>query len=718
MIPSLRKIFSRYILIVFLVFALFSSAFYLYLHYTSTQNVKASVAQILLSRESAAIIDSCIIAMYSADNNSRLFALTGDTCDYEKYDKDVSLVANLLKKLDSGSYSHTISSTGKVNRLMEQKSEKVHSYVQLKLLSDSLLVAARKLITVKNDTSEIANEVPVIERTVRRIEVDTLKTVSTPIKRRKFFGRIFDAFSSKKSEQALQRSLAQKKTAPVVTQRVESRVYRMIVEKNQSQNRKNYQRLFMINDQLRASEQEILLINNNLIKQIIQSLQRYKAEEQAHINMGKTELNNGLQEVDFRYRRLSGLIFFLLLALVSIILYNIWKMFRYQKTLIFHSAHAENNAASKASFLAGMSHEIRTPLNSVIGFSEQLAQSELDAKQREQLDAITTSSKTLLEIVNQVLDFSKIETGKMTFENTPFYPREILEDVFSTLSIQATNKGISIAKSFDINSRLSLKGDPLRLKQVLINLVGNAIKFTQEGEVSIKANISTEKKDGVRLNVWVKDTGVGISKENINMIFGEFTQIASAQVKASGNGTGLGLAITKKIIDQQGGYIRVSSEEGNGSVFKFSLPMELNEVKETRQQRAARTQQPVKIEDKRLLIAEDNKLNILLLTTILKKWNLNFDTAENGLEALDLFKKADYDMILTDIEMPEMDGLELTSTIRSSDDVLKANIPIIALTANVFKEDHERYLASGVDGVILKPFSEQSLLKGITDVLE
>lgn len=718
MVPSIRKTFSRYILIVFLVFALFSSAFYLYLHYRSTQNVRSSVAQLLLSRESAAIIDSCIISMYSADNHSRLFALTSDTTYYNKYNRDVHLVDNLLKKLNSGSYKQGISSTGKVNHLMKEKSKKLDDYINLKHLSDSLLVVARKLIVVKSKQTAIPQEVPVIERTVNRIQIDTLKTINTPVKKRKFFGRIFDAFSSKKTEQVMQKSLAQRKTAPVVTQRTESRVYRMVVEENQSKNRKNYQQLFTINDQLRASEQEILFINNHLIKQIIQSLQKYKSEEQQHINSGKTELDNGLQEVDFRYKRLSGLIFFLLSGLVCIILYNIWKIYRYQKNLVYHSAFAEHNAASKTSFLAGMSHEIRTPLNSVIGFSEQLGQSKLDDTQREQLDAITNSSKILLDIVNQVLDFSKFETGKMVFERAPFIPQDILEEVFSTLSIQAVNKGISIAKSFDISPELSVKGDALRLKQVLINLLGNAIKFTKEGEVTIKATVSSDKKDQIRLIVWVKDTGVGISKENVNMIFGEFSQVASAQKDASQKGTGLGLAISKKIIEQQGGYIRVTSEEGKGSVFKFSLPMEINHVKELTKPSGIRVQNPIRIEDKRLLIAEDNKLNILLLSTILKKWNLNFDTAENGVEALELFNQTDYDVILTDIEMPEMGGLELTDIIRSSDDALKAAIPIIALTANVFKEDHERYLAAGLDGVILKPFSEQSLLKGITDVLE
>lgn len=216
MVPSIRKTFSRYILIVFLVFALFSSAFYLYLHYRSTQNVRSSVAQMLLSRESAAIIDSCIITMYSADNNSRLFALTSDTTYYDKYDKDVHLVDNLLKKLNSGSYKQSITSTGKVNHLMKEKSKKLIDYINLKHLSDSLLVVARKLIVVKKANTPSVQEVPVIERTVNRIEVDTLKTVSTPVKKRKFFGRIFDAFSSKKSEQTLQKSLAQQKTAPIV----------------------------------------------------------------------------------------------------------------------------------------------------------------------------------------------------------------------------------------------------------------------------------------------------------------------------------------------------------------------------------------------------------------------------------------------------------------------------------------------------------------------
>lgn len=421
----------------------------------------------------------------------------------------------------------------------------------------------------------------------------------------------------------------------------------------------------------------------------------------------------------YLYRRPSELRWFVLIALVCIILYNIWKMYRHEKNLIYHTAHAEKNAASKAAFLAGMSHEIRTPLNSIIGFSEQLSMSELNEIQREQLDAICRSSKTLLDIVNQVLDFSKIDTGKMVFEQDPFKPREVFEEVFNTLRIQASNKGIGISKSLNFPANLTLKGDALRLKQVLINLLGNAIKFTKQGGVSLKASITSGKKNFVSLVVKVKDTGIGISKDDVHLIFGEFDQVASAQKDTSHTGTGLGLAISKKIIEQQGGYIHVSSKEGSGSIFKFSLPCEINFARETARPAKDNTTgiDLSMLRGRRLLLAEDNELNVLLLNTILKKWNIDFDIVHNGVEALDLYESSDYDVVITDIEMPEMGGIELTDRIRSAEDQ-QPGVPIIALTANVFKEDHDQYISAGMDGVILKPFSEQSLFTGIISVLE
>jgi CheY-like chemotaxis protein len=361
-----------------------------------------------------------------------------------------------------------------------------------------------------------------------------------------------------------------------------------------------------------------------------------------------------------------------------------------------------------------MSHEIRTPLNSVIGFSEQLSQEVLSPLQKEQVAAIRNSSVMILDLVNEILDFSKYETGKMNFDLAPFMLSDSFEEVINIMSIHAFKKNLKLETDIQVDDELCCEGDKTRLKQVLINLVGNAIKFTRAGKVTIKARVEDLSAKDVTLKVSVIDTGIGIDKNVLPHVFDEFSQVAEAQNATSHKGTGLGLAICKKIIELQGGAIRVSSTPGKGSVFSFTLP--LKQLSEADCALAA----PVSFETrneivrgKYVLVADDNKLNVLLAKTILKKWNVRCDVAYDGHEALELFKTRDYDMVLTDIQMPVMDGLALTRHIRSFPDPVKSNVIIMALTANVMKEDRDVYFEAGVNDVILKPFLENDLIDKI-----
>jgi CheY-like chemotaxis protein/nitrogen-specific signal transduction histidine kinase len=405
--------------------------------------------------------------------------------------------------------------------------------------------------------------------------------------------------------------------------------------------------------------------------------------------------------------------------MVIVILYNIWKIFRNEEEIISYSQDAEQYAQSKSAFLASMSHEIRTPLNSVIGFSEQLGQSQLNETQREQLQAISSSSRLLLDVVNEILDFSKFETGKMSFDSAAFMPQHTLEEVFISLRPQAESKGIKIEKELDLDVDTCFTGDAFRLKQVVLNLMSNAIKFTTDGKVTLRAHVSKGQQGMKVLHVSVKDSGLGISKENIPLIFGEFAQIDSAQKQASQKGTGLGLAISKKIVELQGGSISVTSELKKGSVFSFQIPFETADFSACKKKSMPDNFLAEEILlGKHILVAEDNRLNVLLLSTILKKWMLTFDIAEDGVQAMSLFASRDYDLVLTDIEMPEMGGVELARKIRNYDHIGKSLTPVLALTANALKEDRDNYMKAGMNGVILKPFSEQNLLDTITDALK
>ena len=718
---TVRKIpILRYALIVSLIVVLFSSAFYLYLYYSKAVKLRNNVHQMVLARESAAKIDSCLIYLYNADNSSRLYALTADKKYFVQFSKEIEFVNGVIQRLHVGNTSQAALPKRKINQLAGEKAEKLENYVKLKLLADSLLATAVKI----NNAVEVKNKqpllVPVVRKITSKVSIDTIKSTPRQPRRRKLFGRIFQAFSRDKSEQAINEVIEQKKMATVVRQRIDTLIETTVFVPQQPKvHIKNYQQLFNANNGLKAEEKQLLNINNHLLDEIINNLKKYKIAEQNYINAGKTELDNNLYDVVFRFKSLSSFILLFLISLVIIILYNIWKIFRNERQLISYSEKAEQYALSKSAFLASMSHEIRTPLNSVIGFSEQLSQGDLDHIQQEQVNAISTSSKMLLEVVNEILDFSKFETGKMSFDNQPFNVKTILTETFNSMRIQAETKGIALIMDLDKESDICLKGDAFRLKQVVLNFLSNAIKFTAQGTVCLQCRISAGRPGLRVMDVMIKDSGLGISKEHIPLIFGEFSQVDTAQHKASQKGTGLGLAISKKIIELQGGEIKVTSEPGKGSEFSFKLSLEeVEDVKCMTPAESLYTAAAQDLNGKKMLIAEDNKLNVLLLTTILKKSNISYDVAEDGVEALTLFEANDYDLLLTDIEMPQLNGMELSKLIRQHTDQTKACLPILALTANVLKEDRDKYLQAGINGVVSKPFSEKNLLDTIASSLK
>jgi signal transduction histidine kinase/CheY-like chemotaxis protein len=719
MISKVRKIpILRYALIVSLIVALFISAFYLYLYYRRAESVRYNVHQMILARESAAMIDNCLISLYSAENNSRLYGLTSDNKYFNQFSADIKFVNQMIVQLNMK--DQPLVPDSNLKHLITEKTVRTASYTRLKLLTDSLVSSAGKMGVMVEKVAATPVRVPVVNKYISEVKIDTIRPQLVKAPRKKFFARVLDALSIKKSEAASGNVQDQHQSATVVRKRIATRIEsRTIIPKETLASRQHFKKIYQANQQLRDTEEEILKLNASLINQIITSLKSYKEAEQQYIASGKNELNNSLQDFVFKFRSLSGLIFIFLIAMVIIILYNIWKIFRNEEEIISYSVDAEQYALSKSAFLASMSHEIRTPLNSVIGFSEQLSQSPLDKTQQEQLEAISSSSRLLLDVVNEILDFSKFETGKMSFDNAAFIPHDSLEEVFNSLQIQAEHKGIQMEKELNIDEDICLRGDAFRLKQVVINLMSNAIKFTDKGKVTLHASLTEGDKDLRILHVAVQDSGLGISKENIPLIFGEFAQITSAQQKASQKGTGLGLAISKKIVELQGGTIAVTSEPDKGSVFTFHLPFEQAETNACRKKKLPdQTLANESLTGKHILVAEDNKLNVLLLSTILKKWKLTFDVAEDGVQAFSLFESHYYDLVLTDIEMPEMGGVELAGLIRNHEDIGKSYIPVLALTANALKEDRDKYLQAGMNGVILKPFTEQNLLNTITEALK
>ncbi|QMU29260.1 PAS domain S-box protein [Adhaeribacter radiodurans] len=379
---------------------------------------------------------------------------------------------------------------------------------------------------------------------------------------------------------------------------------------------------------------------------------------------------------------------------------------------------AEISALAKKNFLANMSHEIRTPLNGVLGMAGLLNKTALHETQQKYLDIIDYSARNLLVIINDILDLAKIESGKLVLEYIPFNIHEILQGVQQALEYKAEEKDILlIVKSINLNHPF-LVGDPHRLTQVLLNLVSNAIKFTNQGVVVIRTEIVAETDTTSTFQFLVKDSGIGIPVEKQATIFEGFMQ-AHAHTSRNYGGTGLGLTICKNLVEKQGGKIWVESELGKGSEFKFELTFQKAAAAQIKEVKSDGS--PVdftSLGSLKILLAEDNAVNQFLAQSIMQNWGFTVDTAQNGREAITLASQNYYDLILMDIQMPEVSGIEATQRIRQLVDTQKANIPIIALTANALKGDAEHFIAAGMNDYLAKPFEECKLFQKIAATIK
>ena len=383
---------------------------------------------------------------------------------------------------------------------------------------------------------------------------------------------------------------------------------------------------------------------------------------------------------------------------------------RTEAELIKAKELAEKAVVIKEQFLTNMSHEIRTPMNGIIGFARILESTNLDNDQKQSVEAIKKASHNLMFIINDILDFSKIEANKMTFETVNFSLSKTVNSVIELLYPNAKEKKIKLLYDIDPDINDNLIGDPTKLSQILVNLVGNALKFTEKGYVEVVVTEMLETETDSLIKFSVIDTGIGIPKDKIDSIFESFNQASNETTRKYG-GTGLGLTITRKLVELQGGKITVESVVSKGSEFSFSL-----EYKKAQKATANNTKlknaaiDPDFLKDIKILLVEDNELNQLLAVKVFGKWDKQIDIADNGKIAIEKITNTDYDIILMDIQMPEMDGNELTNHIRTKMGE-KSTVPIIALTAHATLEEEKRCLQNGMNDYLSKPYDFNVLLE-------
>lgn len=550
---------------------------------------------------------------------------------------------------------------------------------------------------------------------------DTVK-ISSVSKKRNFIQKIGDAFSSKKNDSTkveyIKNNASVNNKGDSIAQSHDS-VLHSASNYLQQFYQKEIDKQMGVRKLIAANEKELIALNLSLFEQVNNIFKEIQQQEFNILNLFIKSSEDDIERSKKNIEKAAVTALILILILTALLAWNIVKNIRYEKGLIAAYKRAEDLAQAKTRFLRNMSHEIRSPLTAIMGFAEQLEKNSNNQHTELYVQAIKSGSEHLGAIVNQILDFSKFEAGKPVIKNEPLHLKKVIEDVVYSMQINADKKNIALIATVNIADDIVVNGDKVLLKQILYNLLGNAVKFTHKGTVKLTAGIQKKEEGAVSLHLTVADSGIGISKEELPLLFNEFSQLNthSAQELSPAHGTGLGLFIIKKIIELHKGAITVQSETGKGSIFTVNLPYQLCKNIPLQQTTESAAVKNIDISKSRILVIDDDALIGLLISKMLSNNQLPFDIATNSEDAMELFNANLYSLVITDIYLPGISGMELTKTIRSHSDAIKSKLPVIAFTANVLKEDLDSYVSSGMNGYITKPTTEDLFIKTIKQYL-
>jgi len=469
--------------------------------------------------------------------------------------------------------------------------------------------------------------------------------------------------------------------------------------------------------ELLDKEFELLLQNKKVTAEIVDIIRDFELFALEQIDETAHEAGELVDRTNRQLAIFCVSICLLLLFMAYTIFNYVRNNNKYKRALKLARIEAERLVRTKERFVATVSHEIRTPMNLIAGFTEQISQEKLSKNQREQLKIVQKATDHLLNLVNDVLDLTKLDSRKMKLDRTGFRMNEIIKEVVQLTKPLTLSKELEISFSLDSNVPAVVIGDPFRLRQILLNIIGNAIKFTDKGTVDIHVSAPLQNKETTHIRIVVSDTGIGMSESQQELVFQEFEQAESNTTKKYG-GTGLGLTITQKLVKLHDGTITTESELNKGTKVFIEIPYGIGSERDILPENSLSLSGAVDLSKMRILIVDDEIFNRKLLSTIFKKYDAIVTEAENGLIAIQEVEKNDYDLILMDIRMPELNGIEATQKIRNELAPEKRSIPIIALSAGVSENDQKKYKKAKMNGFIAKPFKEYELIESIMTILE
>jgi signal transduction histidine kinase/DNA-binding response OmpR family regulator/CHASE3 domain sensor protein len=670
-------------------------------------------------------IEALLFRISEAENNLRIYTLTRETKYLAPYYRNLSKADSLVQILYEKSINESFvmqcldtvdqllkRKTGIQNRLirLSQNQDRIDIYQEVLTQIQSLERRNTLIDSLKNAINQ-AEETLEKEIQEKEKEIESPRD-SIPEEKRGFFRRIFKSGKKTIDEKGINQLEVEKKARELDTllaaQDTLSTISDTLLNENIALEMERT--LAEIENRQDSIGRELALIELTLtrrdkalgsqIQDQATRIQRYFA--QLDITMAN-DASAFFNRITNQITIIGSIFSMLFIILVIIVLHDINTNQRYRKELEIARNNAEKLARAKEDFLSNMSHEIRTPLNAILGFAEQLNTAELTGEHRKQLGIIQSASTHLLSIINDILDYAKLDAGKIQLDKIPFSIEENARIVYDTLYKTAIDKNLE----YRLNLGNSLKdqfvlGDPVRFRQILFNLTGNAIKFTENGFVEISID-----RDSEDIIMKVIDTGIGMDKGHLDLIFNKFGQAPSTNSKKI-EGTGLGLTIVKNLVELQGGTVSVQSEAGHGTEFTVKLPYIQLEIDYKKPANNFLATDYSQLENIRVLMVDDEEFNLVLLETVLDKYSISHQSAKSGKEALEIFQKERFDIVLMDLLMDNLDGFEATRTLREK---YGAEIPIIALTATATRDIKEKCFKAGMNDVMIKPISENDLLK-------
>ncbi len=718
---KLRLSISNIILIIICLVVLVSVLVLNAVNSKSLISLRQSIDTLVIQNPSIGLLQETDKQLSVAENNYRIYLSTYDSTRKNAFLAGLSEISFNLQQIMTGVDSADVK---EIVAGLDKKIELADMIAQLKKIADSVSTSTKsgyrtQFVQINQPIQIKRIDKSILEGFVIN-RVDTLK--SAPKKKKGFFKKLGELFTNKEEAAApleyakggITQAGKTLDSAKTEISSLDSSINQLSDEIQQFYQGKVNEE-FNVRKRLNESEKVLAETNLSIIAQIDAALEGLLQKE---LSARKQHLENALAtSLDARnsIEKFSWGSLVIILVIIVLLVFNIIRLVKYETQLIEARENAEKMTQMKSRFLSNMSHEIRSPLTSIMGFTDIIDRMESDPEKKKYIQAIKTSSDHLLHTVNDVLDFSKLDAGKLRLEQHPFNISEAIGEVAFAFSAAAAEKGIQIKEELSLPKDLIVIGDKFRLKQILFNLTSNAIKFTEQGAVTISAATIHKNGQQVALKIHVVDSGIGIPEDKLDSIFEEFTQVTSAdqsiESRRAIRGTGLGLPICKMLAELQGGTIEVSSKLNVGSDFAVSLVYQVDQEQLVIEPIPSNNNGLLLYTDmlhKKALVIEDNDMNAMLLGLLLKKQNLSYDLAKDGQTGWQMFNDNKYDIVLTDINVPKLTGDQLATAIRNHPNG-KASMPVVALTATILQDDLEAYRKAGITDVLVKPFKESEL---------